>query len=274
MTPTQLRPEFVTSTDATRIAYQRIGAGHPVVAIHGGLGTSKSWLPVAQRLADRFELLLVDRRGRGASGDGTPPHRLAKEVDDAQAVLEAAGPGANVIGHSYGGAVALEAARIANAGQIGRLVLYEPGVGLGGLIPTATIDRLQELVDDGQLEEALDLIIEQLDVAGIVRSDAAQAVPLANRPRRPDALIELARTVPREIRAVDTLDTDLTRYASIEIPILMLVGASSPSWQQRNAEALTAVLGNAQLVRLDKQGHVGHSRDPAQVAACIDSFLA
>jgi pimeloyl-ACP methyl ester carboxylesterase len=128
---------FVASRDGTTIGYRRLGAGPPVAAIHGGLGTSASWRAVAERLADRFEFFLVDRRGRGASGAGTLPHSLGREVDDARAVLAAAGRGAALIGHSYGGAAALEAARIADRAEISRLVLYEPGVGVAGLIPSA-----------------------------------------------------------------------------------------------------------------------------------------
>ena len=120
--------EHVTSADGTTIAFRRIGHGPPVVVLHGALGTSLSWLAVAQRLADRFQFLLVDRRGRGGSDDGTAPHTLDKEVDDARAVLALAGPRTSVIGHSFGGAVALELARTAPPSAIRRLILYEPGV--------------------------------------------------------------------------------------------------------------------------------------------------
>jgi hypothetical protein len=55
--------EHVVSQDGTAIAFRRVGTGPPVVVMRGALGTSLSWLAVAERLADRFEFLLVDRRG-------------------------------------------------------------------------------------------------------------------------------------------------------------------------------------------------------------------
>jgi pimeloyl-ACP methyl ester carboxylesterase len=79
--------ERVRSADGTEIAYRRVGAGPPVVVMHGALASSLSWLAVAQRLADRFMFLLADRRGRGASGDGTARHALGRAVEDAQALL-------------------------------------------------------------------------------------------------------------------------------------------------------------------------------------------
>jgi pimeloyl-ACP methyl ester carboxylesterase len=195
-----------------------------VVVVHGALGSSMSWMAVAQRLADRFEFFLVDRRGRGESDDGAPPHSLAQEVDDAAAVLGVAGPRVALIGHSYGGAVALELTRRAANGRVDKLVLYEPGVGVAGLVPAAKVEELDDLVRQRQLSRVLELAIEELDAAGLVRGDAAATRPSPQR----DALVEIAWTLPREIRAVDDLGNDLTRYASVAVPTLLMVGASSP----------------------------------------------
>jgi pimeloyl-ACP methyl ester carboxylesterase len=254
----------VVSGDGTPIAIRRVGTGPPVVVLHGALGTSLSWHAVAERLADRFEFLLVDRRGRGASGHGTAPHSLAREVEDARAVLAAAGPGAALVGHSFGGAVALEAARL-EAPR--RLVVYEPGVRVGGLVPADEIERIERLVEQGRLEEALNAGAEQLDAAGLVRSDG----PLTGRSRE---FLELARTLPREIRAVGALGSDLSRYASIDVPTLLLAGGASPARQQRNCRELAAVLPDVRAERLDGHGHVAHHAAPGLVAGLLGSFLA
>jgi pimeloyl-ACP methyl ester carboxylesterase len=258
--------EHVRSADGTRIAFRRIGAGPRIVVLHGALGTSLSWLAVARRLADRFELLLVDRRGRGGSGDGAPPHALGKEVDDARAVLSIAGPGASVVGHSFGGAVALELARRAEPGAIRRLMLYEPGVHVAGLIPAEQIDRIERLVGENRLEEALTAGTEHLAAAGLVRSDG----PIAGR--RPEFLA-LARTFPRELRAVDALGSDLSRYADVDFPTLLLVGGASPNRQQRNCAALARALPRVRVERLDRLGHVAHNAAPGRVADLTRAFL-
>lgn len=265
--------EFVVSPDGTRIAYRRIGSGRrTVVVIHGGLASSLSWLAVARRLADRFAFLLVDRRGRGASGDAKARHSLQREVEDAGAVLGVAGAGAALIGHSYGGAVALETARVAKPGEIGRLVLYEPAVRVSDLIPAAELDRLDELVAQGELERVLDVGLAQLAAAGLVRSDGAGERPRPS-PQR-DALIEIAATIPRELRAVAALGSAADRYSTIQTPTLLMVGTTSPQPQQRNCAALAAVLRDARVARLDGQGHVAHNSDPDHVAERIASFLA
>lgn len=252
-------PEHVASPDGTRIAFRRVGSGPRVLALHGGLGSWRSWLAVAERLADRFELVLIERRGRGASGAGTAPHALAREVEDARAVLDAVGPVAAVIGHSFGGTVALELARDDVAG----LVLYEPGVYTAGLIPDAELDRVDELVERGEPKRALELGIELLHGAGLVSSEGATA---------PDALSHLAWTAAREIRAVASADA--AHYASIRTPVLLLIGARSPARMQRNCDALAEALPNVRVAHLAGQGHIAHNADPDQVAAVVGSFLS
>lgn len=267
MTSARRDLRFVTSRDGTRIAYRRLGTGSPVVAIHGGLGTSASWRAVAERLADRFEFFLADRRGRGASGAGTPPHSIAREVEDVRAVLGEAGRSTVLVGHSYGGTVALEAARTADPEEVSRLVLYEPGVRVAGLIAAAEIRRMQELAAHGQSDHVLALAIEQLDKAGLVRSDGGRAT------RPPQALLELAWTVPRELSALDALGSDLSRYAMVTVPTLLMVGTSSPDRARANCAALADTLPNVRVAHLERQGHVAHTAAPDQVAEIVGAFL-
>jgi pimeloyl-ACP methyl ester carboxylesterase len=89
-----------------RLHVERVGAGPPVVLVHGSvIGARLTWreqLP----LAERWTLVLVDRPGFGAS---PPVERVDFEVD-APLVAEVLGEGAHLVGHSYGGVVSLLAA--------------------------------------------------------------------------------------------------------------------------------------------------------------------
>jgi pimeloyl-ACP methyl ester carboxylesterase len=259
--------DHVTSADGTRIAYRRLGSGPPVLAIHGGLGTWRSWERVATRLADRFEFFLVERRGRGDSGD-SPIHSLAREVDDARAVLQRTGARAAIVGHSYGGAVALELARTVEEGTVTAVALYEPALGIGGLIPSAEIAAVEDLVADGELAAALDHGFAQLDAAGLVTT-----ARLPPRSRRPAALVKLAPTIARELRAVDELGDDLDRYRRLMLPVLVLIGTNSPPPQRHACERLAATLANAQVAWLEGLGHVAHTAAPDAVAAALGPFL-
>ncbi|HEX5937711.1 MAG TPA: alpha/beta hydrolase, partial [Actinomycetota bacterium] len=65
--------ETITSKDGTTIAFDRLGAGPPVVLVCGGSVSRMADVPLANELAKDFTVLNYDRRGRGDSGD-TPPY--------------------------------------------------------------------------------------------------------------------------------------------------------------------------------------------------------
>src|SRR5215213_6384420 len=110
------------SRDGTSIAYDRQGAGPPVILVGGGLDDGAENAPLATELADRFTVYNYARRGRGESGD-TPPYSLEREFEDLDALIARAGGTAHLYGVSSGGALVLEAAAAGVAAD--RLAVYE-----------------------------------------------------------------------------------------------------------------------------------------------------
>jgi pimeloyl-ACP methyl ester carboxylesterase len=256
--------ELVASEADTPITVRRVGTGPAVVAIHGGLGSWRSWLPIAERLADRFEVFLYDRRGRGASGDAPGPHTIDLEVADARAVVSAAGAGAFVIGHSFGGAIALELAR--TGAPVGPLVVYEPPVAIGDLLAHGDLATLTGAHDP---DEILQRAIELLDRAGLVRSGGPASFPSQAR----TAARSLASTVAREIAAAVSLGSDLGRYAGVQQATLVLAGTQSPQPQRAACRRLADALPRARLGWVEGHAHVAHTTAPDLVAQQIGGFL-
>jgi pimeloyl-ACP methyl ester carboxylesterase len=97
------------------------GDGEPAVFVHGSFGWGVETWREQRPLADHYKLLLVDRRGFGASS----PNGRVDFDRDADDVAELLGGGAHLVGHSYGGVVSLlAAARRPDA--VRSLVLIEP----------------------------------------------------------------------------------------------------------------------------------------------------
>ncbi len=117
----------VTSSDGTIIAYDRLGAGTPIILVDGALehrGMDSGTEKLARLLANDFTVLHYDRRGRGDSRD-TQPYAVDREIEDIEAVIGEAGAPAFVFGISSGAALAMEAA-IKLGNKIRRLAMYEP----------------------------------------------------------------------------------------------------------------------------------------------------
>ena len=129
---------------SARIAWERRGAGPPVVLIHG-LGYARwGWEPVADSLAEHFEVVLLDNRGIGESEAPPGPYTCAEMADDVLGVLDEAGiERAHVVGTSLGGMIAQELA-LAAPGRVDRLglVCTTPGGPNAAPMPSVTVELI------------------------------------------------------------------------------------------------------------------------------------
>src|SRR5215831_5995498 len=100
---------FVRSKDGTRIAVECAGAGPSLLIVHGGTGDRTRWTPLLPLFASHFTVCAMDRRGHGQSEPGRG-YSLRKEFEDVAAVANSRPGPVFVLGHSFGGLCALEAA--------------------------------------------------------------------------------------------------------------------------------------------------------------------
>src|SRR5260370_25113448 len=115
--------ERVESKDGTATGCEGEGAGPAVVIVDGALTTRGRKADPAILLAERFTFFRYDRRGRGDSGD-TQPYAVDREIEDIDALIDAAGGSAFLYGHSSGGCLALDAT-VELGAKVGKLAMYE-----------------------------------------------------------------------------------------------------------------------------------------------------
>jgi pimeloyl-ACP methyl ester carboxylesterase len=115
--------KFATSRDGTKIAYDKVGKGPALVIVGGALSARSGASEFAEALAPHFTVYSYDRRGRGESGD-TKPYSVRREIEDLEAVIEAAGGSAYVYGKSSGASLSLRTAALLGD-KIPKLALYE-----------------------------------------------------------------------------------------------------------------------------------------------------
>lgn len=248
--------QTITSADGTRIAYETHGDGQPLVLVHGGSETRHSWDALRPQLAEEFEVVVPDRRGRGGSGDADA-YSLDREVADLRALVETIDGEVSVFGHSFGGLVALAAAPELD---VDRLVLYEPPLLAGDHIDDLS-DQMRERLEHGGRAAAMKLFY---------REDAGIPDP-EQLPIWPDRIrFDLTETVIRERAAVEAFDADAV--PSVDCPTLLLTGEHSPSHLRDDSRVLAAALSDSRLVEIDGAGHIGVQTAPDQIAAAMRSF--
>ena len=257
---TRAEEQLARSADGTRIGFQELGSGPPLVLVHGSLSTGDAWLPVATAMGEEFTCYVMDRRGRGRSGDAAE-HALDRESEDIKAVLDVAGPGAHLLGHSYGAICAIEAAR---RFPVGRLVLYEPPLMFRGPRAVALIERFRAAVRSNQLDQALSIFMEdQLPN----EMSALQGTPIWQE------LAALTLTLTRELEAIQRLAPSWERYRELSVPTLLLLGTATSADLEAASSALEEALPNARTVLLDGHGHVANLTSPDLVARAVAEHL-
>lgn len=259
---------LVPSTDGTRIAYEVLGSGPPVVLVAGIFCTRATLRPLAEALADRARVAVYDRRGRGDSGGAgpVPPDAVAREIADLAAVIGGLGGEAAVYGHSSGAGVALRAA--AAGVPITRLVLHEPP--FGGNDPEATGEAramaadVVAALDAGRPGDAITRFMADTGMpAGVLAGLAADPAMQAVAPTMPYDL-----AVMGDLDAGGAIPVDVAR--SLTVPTLVVAGGASPDFFRDTAERLAALIPGAELAVLD--GH-DHGAPADAVAPVVGPFL-
>src|ERR1700712_4037921 len=115
--------EHTVQIDDNRMYYREVGAGEPLVLLHGFGGSSRNWLPFAERLAERHRLILVDLRGHGYSSNAEKSFTHRQAADDVLRLLDKIGVDRfSAMGISSGGMTLLHAA-LAQPQRIEAMVL-------------------------------------------------------------------------------------------------------------------------------------------------------
>ncbi len=268
---------FVTVA-GTRLHYRVLGEGPPVIALHGASGNLLDWtIGPAAALARTHRVLLFDRPGLGHSGtppgcDASDPFVQARLMADAARALGV--ERAHLVGHSYGGSVALAWALERPRTLSGLLLLSAPsqvwpgGVGLGNDIAAAPLigplaaRLVPAFAGDGLLRGAVARVFAPQtppeDYAA--RIDARLAL-------RPAQIRKNAQDLTRlkaHIRAM------VPRYPSLSMPVEIVHGAADTIVPPDiHSDRLAEQLPQAGYQRLHGVGHMPHHAAPEAMLTAL-----
>ncbi|MEX1236934.1 MAG: alpha/beta fold hydrolase, partial [Pseudomonadales bacterium] len=89
-----------------RLWYDVMGKGEPLLLHHGYTASRDNWMPIAERLQDRFQVILMECRGAGDSEDTEDGYSLAQYAEDVIGLVDHLGiQQFSYGGHSMGGGV-------------------------------------------------------------------------------------------------------------------------------------------------------------------------
>ncbi|MRG60405.1 alpha/beta fold hydrolase [Agromyces sp. CFH 90414] len=261
--------EYATSADGTRIAFDREGAGPPVILVDGAFqfrAFDPTTTELQRRLAEHgFEVVRYDRRGRGES-PADAPITLAQTVDDLRALAAELTEGADdavaLFGNSSGGSIALAAA--AAGLPVSKLVLFE--VPLDDELDTSGaefLEGLRERITTGNGDATVEYFMRDMPPGWIAQAKQGEGWPVMTglaASLEPDAE-SLAWTQSAARSAL---------WAGITAPALVLVGSETLDVMRSAAESMVANLPHAQFREVEASDH---RWDPRSLALTIAEFL-
>lgn len=247
-----------------------------LIALHASGHSARQWQPLRGAFGGCAEVAAPDFHGHGAGPE--PPHapERALAADTAIALREIdAAPGAvHLVGHSYGGAVALRAA-MRRRGKVASLVLYEP-VAFDLLL--AYNPRHPPAVEIVEVGQSIARRVMRGDLLGAAErfvgywsgTDAWAALLHARRA----AIASRMAAVHGHFRALFAARTRPADYARLDVPVLLLSGARSKRPTARIVELLAGALPRVTAVRLAECGHMGPVTHPDPFLAHAAAFVS
>jgi pimeloyl-ACP methyl ester carboxylesterase len=273
-TTRDMAPLQQVSIDRTVLEYRVVGAGEPVVLIHGSI-IADAFAPLEREpaLAGSYRLVSYHRRGFAGSTHPDRPLSIAEQAADCRALLGELGiDRAHVVGHSYGGVIALQLALDAPS-LVHSLTLLEavlmavpsgPAL-MEGMAP------LGALYQAGEKASAVDAF-EQAVMGPNYRATLDAAVPGGFD----QAVADVDTFFTQELPALGQWSFTRAEAQRIAQPVLVMVGADSATlWPgfKEGYDLLRDWLPQADGFVLSGAAHGLQMQNPHDAAAALAAFL-
>lgn len=225
-----------------------------ILLVHSSGFNARQWRRLAESLTGN--VVVPQLLGYETPWPAGEPFHFRQDVEHLAAHLTAP---AHVVGHSYGGFLAMQLALV-HPELVKSLALYEPvAFGILDDAQRADVDNVSALT--GDLESWLSQFVDWWNGPG---AWAALAEPTKN------AFRAVGWKVSQEVAS---LATDRSDYTSIKVPTLLMTGTDTRPVEQLVVEKLAASMPNARLVRFDGLGHMGPIVAPAAINAEIKTHI-
>ncbi|MCP4336080.1 MAG: alpha/beta hydrolase [Gammaproteobacteria bacterium] len=254
---------------------QSAGNGDNVICLHSSMSSSRQWQGLIERMQHSYRVTALDLHGygKGPQWTGGTMSLLDREVALVADMLDDMPAPIHLVGHSYGGAVAIKAAQIFGS-RISSLTLYEPVIfsalysDPADRAASIEVSRLVEAIRlgyrSGNWLHAAQLFIDYWSGTGTWAT-----IPL---PKRHD----LSKKVPvvlANFEAVMSEQNSLADLAKLELPTLYLCGLESPASVKAISSLLKQQLPQTVTHSFAGLGHMGPITHSELVNDHIEGFI-
>jgi pimeloyl-ACP methyl ester carboxylesterase len=262
--------ETATVRGAT-LEYSVHGSGEPVLLVHGVM-VADGFRPLVDEgeLGSQYRLIAYHRRGYAGSDNASAPFTIADQAADALGLLaELDVAPAHVVGHSYGAAIALEAAATAPEAVATLTLLEAPQLSVPAAAQVVeAMGPIGERYASGDREGAVDDFLTAMGGPGY-RAGLDSRLPGAFE----QAVADADTFFEVEFPALPDWGFGADDAKRVDMPVLRVSGDRTIAWFSESDALLAKLLPKSERAAVAETGHLLQVEDPAPVSKPLADFL-
>lgn len=252
-----------------QLYYQHFGEGQPIIILHGLFGMSDNWVTIAHKMAETYQVFVLDLRNHGQSPNSEVFHYDALSGDVIEFLEQHDLESATLLGHSMGGKVAMRCALDA-PDRIDHLIVadiapraYQPGHrDIFQAMYSVDLSKVDTLRD---VDQAMSEYIPQKPIRQFL---------MKNLQRNEDDQFFWQLNLDSLYRNYDLILDHIDAETSYDGPVLFLAGTNSDYISDRDATDIKRLFPKAQIEEIAEVGHWMHAEAPEVFTQLILDFLS
>lgn len=267
--------------------YRKYGEGAPLIIVHGLYGASDNWVGIGRRLAESFEVFLIDQRNHGRSPH-SPEHNYDLMVEDLHEFIDAQSiEKAILVGHSMGGKTVMHFAK-KYPEKLSALIVLD-------IAPKSYVQLAKEQFSKNNAKnrqlshyhilkamKAIDFLLVKTrkdvdaELALTIKDLRVRQFLLKNIHRAKDNSLSWSINVASLYNNLDEIMNGGLEPNSEQItgfPVLFVRGADSNYIKDEDMEQIESIFPYAELETIDKAGHWLHAEQPEKLLSLLVDFL-
>lgn len=260
--------------DRGDVDFEECGQGPTILFVPGSCSTSAAWRGVVETLRTRFRCITTSLAGYGGTTERRAPQdpSIAHVAEGVEVAMRAAGAPVHLVGHSFGGLVALAVALRQIMPLASLTMLEPPAVNVLALDPidaahALAFRRMSDEYRDAHGAGDCEAIVKMIDFYG------GNGTFLSWPPKVRAYALETTPVNLTDWRSAYEFKLDAALFAKVAAPTLVVRGSESHEAMQRLTQRLSEFIRCARLGTIKAAAHFMISSHPREVAAMIERHV-
>ncbi len=247
--------------------FRKLGAGQPMIILHGLFGSSDNWLTISKEFATKYEVFLVDQRNHGHSPHDAVHTYEAMALDLKKFIESNNIENPIIVGHSMGGKTAMKFAQLFGH-NIHKLIIVD--ISPKYYVPhhNKEITALESinLSELKSRQQADDLMLQYINDIGV------RQFLLKNLYRTTEGIFQWRMNLPVLVKSLENIMASADKFVS-DVETLFIKGQKSDYILDEDTEIISRIFPKFKIKTIQNAGHWVQAEQPVLFVEAVNEFL-